>query len=407
MNFEEGLKLAFQTIKANKLRSLLTTLGIVIGVMSIIGMMSIINALDRYMTSTLSAIGGNVFWIQKFPAVQMGRLDRKYRLRKDLKIAHAEAISRRATLVATVAVELYEWGQQIKYKDKATNPNIMLYGGDQWWADVNGLNISEGRALTPEDIYHRRNVAIIGADVVDKLFPFSYPVGEAIQVQGVRYEVVGVTEKRGNMLGQSQDGFVVIPYTTFTKYFGEKRSIGIAVKARNVEVLPEAMDEVVAILRNARKVPPGNENDFEIVTADSVMDTLRNLTGFVFVAAVVICAISLVVGGIGIMNIMLVSVTERTREIGIRKAVGAKNHHILAQFMTEAIGICLFGGIIGVVLGAIVGVLIGQALKLPPVIPVWSIILGVCFSLLIGVVFGTYPAMKAARLNPIEALRYE
>ncbi len=207
MNFEEGLKLAFQTIKANKLRSLLTTLGIVIGVMSIIGMMSIINALDRYMTSTLSAIGGNVFWIQKFPAVQMGRLDRKYRLRKDLKIAHAEAISRRATLVATVAVELYEWGQQIKYKDKATNPNIMLYGGDQWWADVNGLNISEGRALTPEDIYHRRNVAIIGADVVDKLFPFSYPVGEAIQVQGVRYEVVGVTEKRGNMLGQSQDGF--------------------------------------------------------------------------------------------------------------------------------------------------------------------------------------------------------
>jgi len=407
MNFEEGLKLAFQTIKANKLRSLLTTLGIVIGVMSIIGMMSIINALDRYMTSTLSAIGGNVFWIQKYPAVQMGRLDRKYRLRKDLKIAHAEAISRRATLIATVSVELYEWGQQIKYKDKATNPNIMLYGGDQWWADVNGLNISEGRALTPEDIYHRRNVAIIGADVVDKLFPFTYPVGEAIQVQGVRYEVVGVTEKRGNMLGQSQDGFVVIPYTTFTKYFGEKRSIGIAVKARNVEVLPEAMDEVVAILRNARKVPPGNENDFEIVTADSVMDTLRNLTGFVFVAAVVICAISLVVGGIGIMNIMLVSVTERTREIGIRKAVGAKNHHILAQFMTEAIGICLFGGIIGVVLGAVVGVLIGQALKLPPVIPVWSIILGVCFSVLIGVVFGTYPAMKAARLNPIEALRYE
>jgi putative ABC transport system permease protein len=407
MNFEEGLKLAFQTIKANKLRSLLTTLGIVIGVMSIIGMMSIINALDRYMTSTLSAIGGNVFWIQKFPAVQMGRLDRKYRLRKDLKIAHAEAISRRATLVATVAVELYEWGQQIKYKDKATNPNIMLYGGDQWWADVNGLNISEGRALTQEDVYHRRNVAIIGADIVDKLFPFTYPVGEAIQVQGVRYEVVGVTEKRGNMLGQSQDGFVVIPYTTFTKYFGEKRSIGIAVKARNVEVLPEAIDEVVAILRNARKVPPGNENDFEIVTADSVMDTLRNLTGFVFVAAVVICAISLVVGGIGIMNIMLVSVTERTREIGIRKAVGAKNHHILAQFMTEAIGICLFGGIIGVVLGAVVGVLIGQALKLPPVIPVWSIILGVCFSVLIGVVFGTYPAMKAARLNPIEALRYE
>lgn len=407
MNFDEGLKLAFQTVKTNKLRSFLTMLGIVIGVMAIIGMMSIINALDRYMMNTLSAIGGNVFWIQKYPAVQMGRLDRKYRLRKDLKIAHAEAISRRATLVTAVSVELYEWGQQIKYKDQATNPNVMVYGGDQWWADVNGLNITEGRPITQEDILHRRNVVIIGADVVDKLFPFTYPVGENIEIRGRRFEVVGYTERRGQMFGQSQDNFVTIPYTTFTKYFGEQRSIGIAVKAQRTELLTDAMDQVISILRIVRKVPPGAENDFEVVTADSIMNTLRNLSGFIFVAAVVICAISLVVGGIGIMNIMLVSVTERTREIGIRKAVGAKNRHILYQFMTEAVGICLMGGIIGVILGVLVGVLIGQALKLPPVIPVWSVFLGVGFSLIIGIVFGTYPAMKAARLDPIEALRYE
>lgn len=407
MNFDEGLRLAFQTVKANKMRTFLTTLGIVIGVMAIIGMMSIINALDRYMTQTLSAIGGNVFWIQKYPAVQMGNLDRKYRQRKDLKLVHAEAISRKATLVQTVSAENYQWGKQVKYKNDATNPNVIVYGGDQWWADVNGHNISEGRFISQEDLQHRRNVAVLGADVVDKLFPFAYPVGEYVQIDGKRYEVIGVAERRGNIFGQSQDNFVAIPYSTFAKYFGEDHSIGIAIKAKSTELLPAAMDQVVAILRIARKVPPGAENDFEIVTADSVMDTLRNLTGFVFIAAVVICAISLVVGGIGIMNIMLVSVTERTREIGIRKAVGAKKRHILNQFLTEAIGICLLGGIIGIILGVIVGILIGQALKLPPVIPLWSVFLGVGFSLLIGVVFGTYPAMKAAKLDPIEALRYE
>jgi len=407
MNFDEGFRLAFQTVKTNKMRTFLTMLGIVIGVMSIIGMMSIIDALDRYMTQTLSAIGGNVFWIQKFPAVQMGRLDRKYRLRKDLKLEHAEAISQRATLIQAVSAENYQWGKQIKYKKEATNPNVLVYGGDQWWAEVNGINIREGRAINEMDLRHRHNIVILGADVVDKLFPFVYPVGENVLIDGHRFEVAGITERRGNILGQSQDNFVTIPYSTFTKYYGENHSIGIAVKAKSTELLPEAMDQVVAILRIVRKVPPGAENDFEIVTADSIMNTLRNLTGFVFIAAVVICAISLVVGGIGIMNIMLVSVTERTREIGIRKAVGAKKRHILNQFLTEAVGICLMGGLIGVIFGAIIGVLIGRALKLPPVIPIWSVFLGVGFSLLIGIIFGTYPAMKAAKLDPIEALRYE
>ena len=407
MNFDEGFRLAFQTVKANKMRTFLTMLGIVIGVMSIIGMMSIIDALDRYMTQTLSAIGGNVFWIQKFPAVQMGHLDRKYRLRKDLKLEHAEAISRRATLIQAVSAENYQWGKQVKYKKEATNPNVMVYGGDQWWAEVNGINIREGRAINEMDLRHRRNIVLLGADVVDKLFPFVYPVGENVLIDGHRFEVAGITERRGNIFGQSQDNFVTIPYSTFTKYYGENQSIGIAVKAKSTELVPEAMDQVTAILRIVRKVPPGEDNDFEVITADSVMDTLRNLTGFVFIAAVVICAISLVVGGIGIMNIMLVSVTERTREIGIRKAVGAKKRHILNQFLTEAVGICLMGGLIGVIFGAIVGVLIGRALKLPPVIPIWSVLLGVGFSLLIGIIFGTYPAMKAAKLDPIEALRYE
>lgn len=407
MNFDEGIKLAFQTVMANKLRSFLTTLGIVIGVMSVIGMMAIINALDRYMTKTLSAIGGNVFWIQKYPAVQMGHLDHKYRMRKDLKYEHAEAIMRNATLVAAVSPEYYRWGKMIKYKEQATNPSVMVYGGDEFWADVNGRNISEGRAISRMDVQHRRSVIVLGADIVDKLFPFTYPIGEEVKIDGIRYEVIGVIEKQGQFLGGSQDNMVTIPFSTLTKVYGDWGSIGIAVKARNSEQILDAMDQVTAILRIARKVPPGADNDFEIVTADSIMETLRSLTGFVFIAAVIICGISLLVGGIGIMNIMLVSVTERTREIGIRKAIGAKKRHILTQFMTEAVGICLFGGIIGILLGVVIGILIAQALKLPPVIPVWSIFVGMGFSLVIGVIFGTYPAMKAAKLDPIEALRYE
>ncbi len=407
MNFDEGIKLAFQTVKANKMRSFLTTLGIVIGVMSVIGMMSIINALDRYMTNALSAIGGNVFWIQKYPAVQMGHLDHKYRMRKDLKYEHAEAIMRNATLVSAVSAEFYRWGKTIKYKDLATNANVLVYGGDEYWMDVNGRNISEGRAISRMDVQHRRQVIVLGTDIVEKLFPFSYPIGEEVKIDGIRYEVIGVMEKMGQAMMGNQDNVVTIPNSTFIKTYGDWGSINIAVKAKSPELILEAMDQVTAVLRIARKVPPGEENDFEVVTADSIMDTLRNITGFVFIAAVIICAISLLVGGIGIMNIMLVSVTERTREIGIRKAIGAKKRHILTQFMTEAVGICLFGGIIGILLGVVIGLLIAQALKLPPVIPLWSVFVGMGFSLVIGVIFGTYPAMKAANLDPIEALRYE
>ncbi|HOD38260.1 MAG TPA: ABC transporter permease [Candidatus Marinimicrobia bacterium] len=407
MNFDEGLKLAFQTVKSNKMRTFLTTLGIVIGVTAVIGMMSIINALDRYMTKSLSSIGGNVFWIQKYPAVQVGHLDQKYRLRKDLKYEHAEAIKRSATLVSAVSAEFFRWGKTVKYKDRATNPNVLVYGGDEYWADVNGRNISEGRMISLMDVQHRRAVAVLGADVAEKLFPFTYPIGEQVKIDGIRYEVIGVMEKMGQAMMGNQDNIVTIPNSTFIKTYGDWGSINIAVKAKSAETILDAMDQVTAILRIARKVPPGDENDFEVVTADSIMNTLRNLTGFIFIAAVIICGISLLVGGIGIMNIMLVSVTERTREIGIRKAVGAKRRHILTQFMTEAVGICLFGGLIGILLGVVVGLLIAQAFKLPPVIPLWSIFVGMGFSLLIGVVFGTYPALKAAKLDPIEALRYE
>ena len=406
MNYDEGFKLAWQTVKSNKMRTFLTTLGIVIGVMSVIGMMSIINALEQHMINALSGVGGDIFWVQKYPAVRMGHLSKEIRMRKDLKFGDVEAIRDRATKIRSVSAEIATYGKQIKYQDNITNPNIMLYGGDEYWADVNGRYISEGRFFTKEEIYRKEHVALLGNDVTEKLFPFTYPVGESIKIDGIRYNVIGLIESQGELLGNSRDNMVVIPFDTFTKNYGEMRSINIAVKTLP-DQMSQGMDQVTGILRIARKVPPGTPNDFELITQDSIMDTLKNLTGFVFIAAVVICGISLLVGGIGIMNIMLVSVTERTREIGIRKAVGAKKRHILNQFLTESIGICLFGGLIGVLLGIIIGVLIAAALKLPPTIPMWSVFLGVGFSLMIGLVFGVYPAMKAARLDPIEALRWE
>jgi len=407
MNLDEGVRIAFQTIKSNKLRTFLTTLGIVIGVTSVIGMMSLINALEAYMNKTLSVIGGNTFWIQKYPAVRLGKLDKKYRLRKDITVDHAEAIKKYASAVSVVSPEAYSWGKELRYKDKKTNPNILVYGSDENWLEINMRFLKEGRFFNRDDIHYKRNVVVIGTEIAEKLFPYTYPIGEFIKIDNIKFKIIGVLEEKGSIFGQSQDNFAVIPISTFMKIYGKHRSIGIAVKAINSDFYQEAMDQSISILRTVRKVPPGDPNDFEVVTQDSIMQTLKNLTGFIFVAAVVICSISLIVGGIGIMNIMLVAVTERTREIGIRKAIGAKRIHILYQFLTETIVICLAGGIIGIILGSIIGVIAGVSLELPPIIPVWSIFLGVGFSIFVGLLFGIYPSMKAARLNPIEALRYE
>ncbi|MBN2279061.1 MAG: ABC transporter permease [Candidatus Marinimicrobia bacterium] len=408
MNFDEGFKLAWQTVKANKLRSFLTALGIIIGVMAVIGMMSIITALDVYMKKALSEISGNVFWVQKNPAVQMGRLDKKYRNRRDITFDEFERLETVATrYVEKVSPEVWNWGIPIKYQDESTTPNVGILGGDENWAIVNSRFVDEGRFITENDLHHSRQVVVLGKDIQEKLFPFTYPIGEFVKIGNKRFQVIGILEEKGEVFGESQDNRVVIPYTTFVKMYGHFRSVSIGIRAKNEKVIIQAMDEVEAKLRSIRKVAPGDETDFELITQDSIMDTLKNLTGFVFIAAVIICGISLLVGGIGIMNIMLVAVTERTREIGIRKAVGAKKFHILQQFLIEAVGICLFGGAIGVILGVLIGLLIAVALKLAPTIPVWSIFLGLGFSVAVGLVFGVYPAMKAAKLDPIEALRYE
>lgn len=405
MDFKEIFTVAIDAIRANKLRSILTTLGIVIGVLTIIVMQTFIQGLNNNVKKELSTIGTNTFYVQKYPAVTFSA--GKYRNRKNITMKEARAIEKRATLVSLVAPEDYRVGATVRYRDRKTNPNVYLLAGTQAWATTNGYFIDEGRFLTPTDVEHRRNVCVLGMEVVEKLFPFEDPIDKDVLIDGHRFTVIGTFEEKGRIFGQSRDNIAILPITTFHKIWGEKRSIGISIRAISTDLLEEAMDEVIGILRVERGVPPGEPNDFEVITKDSLLQTWRNLTGIIFAAAIGICAISLLVGGIGVMNIMLVSVTERTREIGIRKAVGARRRDILWQFLTEAVVICELGGLLGVALGLLTGKLVGTFTSLPVAVPLWSILLGLGFVSLVGIFFGIYPAAKAARLHPISALRYE
>ncbi len=405
MDFKQIILIALSAIRANKLRSILTTLGIVIGVLTVITMQTFIEGLNNSVNRELAVIGGHTFYVQKYPAVTFDIS--KFRNRKNITIADAHAIEKIATLVSLVAPEDFKFGGTVRYGQKRTNPDVFLIGGTEAWHSTNGFFVEEGRFYSAFDVKQNRQACVLGLDIAEKLFPFEDAVGNDVLIDGHRFAVLGVFEEKGTFFGQNRDNIVLMPITTFEKIYGSKRSLGIAVKALNPEALQEAMDEVTGILRVNRGVSPGEPNDFEVLTKDSLMDTWKNLTKIVFAAAVGICLISLLVGGIGVMNIMLVSVTERTREIGIRKAVGAKRRDILLQFLAETIVICEIGGLLGVILGLIIGKLIGAMTSLPAVVPLWSIFLGLGFVSLVGIFFGIYPAAKAARLHPIVALRYE
>ncbi|MCI0514191.1 ABC transporter permease [candidate division KSB1 bacterium] len=407
MNLKESTWVALDALRANKMRSALTTLGIVIGVATIIGMMSIIQGLQNFMVAELSVLGSGTFQIQKDPPVQFGHLDEKYERRKILKFEHAQAIKEQATLVKAVGPQTYLWGQTIKHRDKKTNPEILVFGATPEFQVVYSYFVDEGRFISDTDVEFNRNVIILGLDVVETLFPHSNPVGEEVRIGTNRFRVVGTLERQGSSFGQSRDNRVVLPITTFHKMYGDKRSISITVQVTDARLVNEAVEQVSAILRIARKIPPGEPNDFEIFTSESLIKTFNDLSFYVKVAAIGIALISLLVGGIGIMNIMLVSVTERTREIGIRKSIGARRRDILWQFMTEAVILGNLGGILGIIIGSLIGIFIRSVTPLPTAIPLWTLFLGIGFCSLVGLFFGIYPAARAARLDPIVALRYE
>ncbi len=410
MQILEIIKIAFSSLRTNKLRSSLTILGIVVGIFSIISISTIITMLQTSIEEGVSLLGKNTFQIQKFPVIIAGDGSEraKYRNRKDITLEEYEKLAERLVEAKSVGAEQWQFGKLLKYGNKETNPNIMLCGCNTPAFPNNKWTIAIGRQFNENDVLHYQKVIILGADVAKTLFDYSDPIDKEIKVSGHKLRVIGVLEKQGASFGQSQDNFAVIPITTFQSFYGKRsRSINITVMTYDNETYENVIESAIGYMRTIRKVFAGEDNDFSIFSNQSILTQINDITVGVKIGAFVIAAIALLAAGVGIMNIMLVSVTERTREIGIRKAIGAKRFNVLIQFLTEAITLCVFGGLIGIVLGVAVGNYAGSFLDAPAVLPLDWIIIGVFMCVFIGVVFGTYPAYKAANLDPIEALRYE
>ncbi len=409
MNIREVLTSSLDSIRQNKLRSFLTLLGVVIGVFSIIGVMTAINVLQSSVETNLNILGTNTFFIQKYPAVQIGGGHNwKYRNRKNLTYSDYLQLKDSFSGPATITAEDWHGGDPIKFKDNQTKNNVGIQGVTPEWEFSSGYFIQSGRMISRTDMEQMRNVAVIGQDVIDVLMPLYDPIGQTITIRGVKFSVIGTLERKGSIFGQSEDNVVIIPLTTHMKMFANRwSSLGYAIAVMDMSKFDDVRDEIVFHLRLIRNVPLTAENDFEIVSNSSLIDTFNQITGAIKIAALLISSIALLAAGIGIMNIMLVSVTERTREIGIRKSIGAKKRDIMNQFLFEAIFLTEIGAVIGIVLGIVVGNLLPVTMKVDGVFPLDWALIGIIVCSAIGIVFGTYPAVKAARLDPIEALRYE
>ncbi|HUB87870.1 MAG TPA: ABC transporter permease [Verrucomicrobiae bacterium] len=406
----ESISMAFTAIWAHKLRSALTLLGVLIGVFSIIVVMTAMRVLENNVEDHLSQLGSQTFAIQKMPQVEFGnRSDwEKYWRRQDITLEQGQQVQEKATLAAAVGVEGTFWGGQISTRYAKTAPNVQLLGDTPGCFLARDWTVDEGRILADSDVDNTRSVCVLGAALAKTVFPFGSAVGQELKINGINYAVVGVLEPKGGSLGGNQDNFAVIPLTTALHRYGLRwQGLSILVQARSSEVYADCEDQVRGILRDARKVRPGDPDDFELFSNDSLIQQFESFTFAVRVGVMVVSSIALLAAGVGIMNIMLVSVTERTREIGIRRAIGAKKRNIMAQFILEAVALCEVGGIIGVVLGILGGNVLALVMKLPPAIPVDWVVLGLVICSVVGIVFGTYPAWKAANLDPIESLRYE
>lgn len=415
MDYSEIVKHSLYSLKANKLRAFLTILGIVVGIFSIIAIMTIVTIMQSSIESGLSQLGTNTFQIQKLPAFRSGDPKERAKFAKRKNITYEEFVrfSELMKDAKYVAAERWKFGLTAKFLNRETNPNIPVAGITPEAMFTNNWVVESGRAINSMDLNYSSDVAIIGLDIVNKLYPNLDPVGREISIGGKRFEVIGILEKQGTVFGQSRDNFVLIPLTTFNKYFGQvdpfswSGSINITVMAESKEKYDETIDKAIGYFRVVRKLNPGEENDFEIFSNESLIEQVNEVTKGVKIGVFAVAAVALIAAGIGIMNIMLVSVTERTKEIGIRKSVGATKKDILLQFLVEAIILCLVGGLIGIILGIAAGNIAASFIGGTFTIPILWISIGIFLCILVGVIFGTYPAYKAANLDPIEALRYE
>jgi putative ABC transport system permease protein len=413
--FGENMRFALLAVRTHKLRATLTVLGIVVGVATVIAMVSIVTGFNNNMVRNFQSFGATLVQFQKFEArFGPGHRDSSERRRKDLHYEDAVALKESIPEMRAVSPERYLWNTDVsvKYRDNETTTPVVA-GVINDYAVANNHYVGYGRFITETDFLHSSNVAVIGEDVRNILFPREDPLEKIVSFNGEDFVIVGVLEKKGNAFGGSNDNFFLIPFSTFDRKFPQIKNSGgdtihIATVPYTPEQVPIIIEKGTALLRARRHVPFNKPNDFAIYTPDKLIESFQGITSGVTLAMVFIAFISLLIGGVGVMNIMLVSVTERTREIGVRKAVGAFRRDIVMQFLTEATTLSLLGGAIGVIVGVAVPAGIKKAFAaLPAETPLWAIVVGLLVSMSVGIFFGLYPAVKASRLDPIEALRYE
>ncbi len=403
--FFEGVIIALRAIKTNKLRAILTLVGIVIGVATVITVVSVINGMNNYIAAKINTLGPSTFVIDRFGLITNDEDWLKASRRKKLTIEDMEAIKRYCPLCEDVGANSGSIGK-VKYGSQYLE-DIYIMGVTPNVIDITDIDVASGRSFTESDNELRRAICMIGPDIADMLFGGRDPLDKIIKIDNYYLKVVGVGTRRGSFLGQNQDLWVVIPLKTFGKYFGRRLDLELNVKAVSVAALEEAQDQARVILRNRRGDKYKDPDSFGMMTAASLMKLYNDLVSTAWIVLVGVSSISLVVGGIVIMNIMLVSVTERTREIGIRKALGARRKDILWQFLVESITLAILGGAIGVGIGCGLAILVKSISPLPAAIETWSVLAGLFIATSVGIFFGIFPAMRAARLDPVECLRYE
>jgi len=402
-------------ILSNKLRSILTLVGIVAGVASIIAVMTAISVVQSTLEKEMSVLGAQTFQVQKWPAGGFNSdAERRRAMRRPpLTLENARAIREKVETVDLVGSEIWDFGFVVDYKGEKTNPNVSIVGGTPEYPPNNTHYVGLGRNLSQMDVKAGRKVAVIGYAIGKKLFPFADPIGKEVRVDGRKYTVVGVFDEKKSAFGGGYDNYVLIPVSTFVATYGMtgrdgfSRSVNITVRAKTPELVPDAIEQTRQVLRRDRGVKAGEEDNFEFFNSESLITEFNKMSMGVKIAGFVIGIIALVVAGIGIMNIMLVAVTERTREIGIRKALGAKPASILTQFLLEAVILCNIGGIVGVLVGFGLGNVFTLFSRFEATVPMEWAIIGLLFCSAVGITFGLLPAIRASQLHPIEALRHE
>jgi len=409
MRVTEAIKIALQSLWANKLRSVLTLLGVVIGVASVIAVVTFVNGINGYVAEKILNLGADAFIMCKVsPATTNIDHYLEAMRRKDLTMDDYRAVREACKLCSYVGAYAFKLTGHVKYGEHSLS-DTMVWGMTPAVAVTRDIDIDAGRMFGESDLEHDAPVAVVGTDVVDNLMPGVDPMGKEIRVDGWVYRIVGIGKKKGSTLGQSLDNYVFLPMTSWMKQYGT-RDMNMRISAKTAgegPAMDATMDEARVILRARRHDPPGKADSFDMENNSNLMSIFAGLTGTFFAAMIGIAAISMVVGGIVIMNIMLVSVTERTREVGIRKALGARRSDVLLQFLIEAVILALAGGMVGVLLGIGVAKGVTLAVGMPSVIKLWAVAAGLIVAASVGIFFGVYPARKAATLDPIAALRFE